>query len=220
MNSKYLKNIILGVLLGFHCGGSALAVPPDSPRISRTDFNKNMRKVWEDHIVYTRLYIVNTLAGLPAKGATANRLMANQADIGNLLEPFYGEEAGAKLTALLKDHINIAAEVIDGAKKGDTAKQNSASKRWYANSDAIAVFLENINPKHWPADDMRKMLREHLDTTSEEVTDNLKKDWDGDIAAYDKLHDQILKMADVLSSGITQQFPHQFKRESSHLNNL
>ena len=139
-------------------------------------------------------------------------LLANQVDIGNQMEPYYGEEAGGKLTALLKDHILIAADVIDAAKKGDSAKRMEASKRWYANSDEIAVFLEGVNPKYWPADDMKKMLREHLDTTTAEVTAGLNKDWNADIAAYDKLHTQILEMADVLSYGVIHQFPDKFKK--------
>ncbi len=51
---------------------------------------------------------------------------------------------------------------------------------------------------------MRAMLREHLDTTAQEVSAGLKKDWGSDIKAYDKLHWQILKMADVLSSGVVR----------------
>jgi hypothetical protein len=39
----------------------------------------------------------------------------------------------------------------------------------------------------------------------------LKKDWAADIAAYDKVHEQILKMADALSSGIMSQHPDKFR---------
>jgi hypothetical protein len=176
------------------------------------DFNKDMRKLWEDHITWTRLYIVDALNNLPAKETTAGRLLKNQADIGNAFKPFYGDAAGRKLTSLLRDHILIAAGVIDAAKAGDDAKREEATKRWYANSDDIAVFLGGINPNNWPSADMRAMLREHLDTTAQEVSAGLKKDWGSDIKAYDKLHWQILKMADVLSSGVVRQFPDKFEK--------
>jgi hypothetical protein len=212
MKRMNVKNLVTGLFRAVLCLGFTAVAMADSPRVSRMSFNQDMRKLWEDHITYTRLYIVDTLADLPAKEATANRLLANQADIGKLMEPYYGKEAANKLTNLLKDHIRIAAEVVEVAKKGDSTKQKEASKRWYANSDDIAVFLEDINPDNWPAKDMKKMLREHLATTTEEVTDGLKKNWTADIADYDRLNEQILKMADVLSIGVIKQFPDKFKK--------
>jgi hypothetical protein len=75
-----------------------------------------MRKLWEDHVTWTRLYIVSAVAGLPDAGATAERLLQNQTDIGNAIKPFYGEAAGERLTALLRPHILIAAELVTAAK--------------------------------------------------------------------------------------------------------
>ena len=148
---------------------------------------------------------------LPEKDAAAKRLLQNQVDIGDAIKPFYGDAAGAKLTALLKDHIVIAREIVDAATKGDTARKESASKRWYANADEIATFLSGANPKHWPLDEMKKMMREHLDTTTAELVARLQKDWAADVKAYDKVQDLILTMADMLSSGIGAQFPVKFK---------
>jgi hypothetical protein len=170
-----------------------------------------MRKLWEDHVTWTRLYIVSALAGLPDKDATAERLLQNQTDMGSAIKPFYGDPAGEKLTALLKDHILIATEVIDSAKAGDAAKKEDASKRWTANADEIGSFLSSANPTNWPAADMRSMMREHLELTTAEVVARLNKDWKADVAAYEKIHQQILKMADMLSSGIIKQFPDKFK---------
>ena len=58
---------------------------------------------------------------------------------------------------------------------------------------------------------MKKMMQEHLDLTTSEVAARLQGDWQADIAAYEKVHEQILKMADTLSAGITKQFPNKFK---------
>jgi hypothetical protein len=178
--------------------------------MDRNAFDAGMRKLWEDHVTWTRLYIVSALAGLPDKDATAQRLLQNQADLGNAIKPFYGDDAGAKLTALLRDHILIATELIDAAKAGDKGKQDGATTRWLANADDIAAFLSGANPENWPPAEAKKMMREHLDLTTEEVVAHLKKDWAASIASYDEVHEQILHMADMLSSGIAAQFPDKF----------
>jgi hypothetical protein len=177
----------------------------------QADFQAAMRKLWEDHITWTRLFIVSAAADLPDKDATTNRLLQNQVDIGNAVKPFYGDAAGEKLTTLLKEHITTAAELVTAAKANNTAKMEDAKKRWFANADAIAVFLSGANPKNWSPADMKQMMREHLDLTTNEVVAHLKKDWTADIAAYDKIHEQILHMADMLSAGIINQFPDKFK---------
>src|ERR1035438_2992950 len=162
-----------GSILYLALFGISLAAPP---RESPAEFNKDMRKLWEDHITWTRLYIVNALNDLPSKDATAERLLRNQADIGKAFQPYYGEAAGKKLTLLLRGHVLIASQVIDAAKRGDSAKQADALKRWYGNSDEIAAFLGKLNPENWPSADMRAMLREHLDTTTEEVKAGLRSE--------------------------------------------
>ena len=170
-----------------------------------------MRKLWEDHITWTRLFIVSAAADLPDKAPTTNRLLQNQVDIGNAIKPYYGDAAGEKLTALLKEHITTAAEIVTAAKAGDTAKMQDANRRWFANADAIAAFLSGANPKNWSSAGMKAMMHEHLNLTTSEVQARLKGDWAADIAAYDKVHEQILRMADMLSEGIINQFPKQFK---------
>lgn len=174
-------------------------------------FHDAMRKLWEDHITWTRLVIVSIANDLPDSGPTVQRLLQNQVDIGNAIKPFYGEQAGNQLTALLTDHILIAAEILQAAKTGDTAALTDARERWYANADDIAEFLNAANPENWPLEEMRAMMREHLDLTLQEAVTYLNGDYGGSIAAYDQIHNQALEMADMLSQGIIRQFPKKFK---------
>src|SRR5258705_7133798 len=139
-------------------------------------FHDAMRKLWEDHITWTRLVIVSLVNDLPDSGPTVQRLLQNQDDIGDAIKPFYGDAAGEQLSALLRDHILIAAEIIQAAKNGDTAAQNDAITRWYANADDIAVFLNSANPKNWPLEDMKMMMKEHLDLTLQEAVAYLHGD--------------------------------------------
>ena len=180
---------------------------------SKTDaqaFHDGMRKLWEDHITWTRLVIVSIANDLPDTDPTVQRLLQNQVDIGDAIKPFYGETAGNQLSALLTDHILIAAEILQAAKNGDTDAQNDAITRWYANADDIAEFLHAANPKNWPLEEMKAMMKEHLDLTLQEAVAYLNGDHAASIAAYDQIHIQILEMADMLSEGIIRQFPHSF----------
>lgn len=186
------------------------AVAP-SPPIDRVAFHDAMRKLWEDHVTWTRLYIVSAAAGLPDAQPTAERLLRNQVDIGDAIKPFYGEAGGERLTALLRPHILIAADLVNAAKAGDTAGVQAASARWYANADEIADFLSGANPDNWPRKTLRSEMRHHLDLTLQEAQARLRSDWAADIAAYDTVHQHILGMADVLSKGIVSQFPLRFK---------
>jgi hypothetical protein len=154
--------------------------------------------------------IVSIANDLPDTQATVDRLLQNQTDIGDAIKPFYGEDAGNQLTALLRDHILIAAEILQAAKNGDTAAQNDAIDRWYANADAIAEFLHAANPEQWPLEEMRMMMHEHLDLTLQEAGAYLQGDHTASVGAYDQIHVQILEMADMLSDGIIRQFPKAF----------
>lgn len=198
------------LVLAFTLFTTLTQAAPTSGATSSLEYRNAMRKLWEDHIVYTRLYIVSTAAGLPDADLIAQRLLQNQTDIGNAIKPFYGDDAGNQLTVLLKDHILGAAEVLAAAKAGDTAKFDAANQKWYANGDDIAVFLNAANPKDFPLDAMKHEMKMHLDLTLAEAAAHLKGDYAASIADYDKVHNHILGMADALSAGIVAQFPAKF----------
>lgn len=178
---------------------------------AETNLSKNMRKLWEDHITWTRMFLVSAAYDNKDLDNVTQRLLKNQEDIGNAIKPYYGEEAGNKLTALLKTHITTAADLVIAAKKGDSAAQTKANDAWYANANEIADFLSTANPDNWPIDQTRAEMREHLDLTKQEAVDILGDKIDAGIADYDKVHEQILKMADMLTGGIVKQFPDRFK---------
>jgi hypothetical protein len=170
---------------------------------------QDMRKLWTDHVVWTREYIIAATTDSPDQKAAVDRLMKNQDDIGQAIAKFYGAPAGQQLTTLLKAHISTAADVVKGAKSGDTAAFNKANEAWKQNADQIAEFLSKANP-NWPKATLQQMMSTHLATTTDEVKARLSKNWDADVKAYDAVYDHILKMADALSDGIIKQFPDKF----------
>ena len=174
-------------------------------------FRQDLRKLWEDHVTWTRLAIISLTTDSPDTSATVGRLLRNQADIGDAVKPYYGVAAGDQLTALLREHILIAADLIAAARAGDAVGVATQSARWTANADQIAAFLHSANPRHFRLADMQAMMHAHLRLTTDEVLARLHADWDADVAAYDQIHVQALGMADMLSLGIIGQFPKRFR---------
>jgi hypothetical protein len=217
--------LVLTVVFGAVVGGTAFAKSahpehaheshahssgPNSPKATTEQFDQAMRKLWEDHITWTRLFIVSDTADLPDLQATTDRLLRNQTDIGDAIKPFYGDAAGNQLTALLRTHILTAADILAAAKAGNDAALQQATTAWYANADEIAAFLANANPQNWSFAEMHTMMKDHLDLTLAEAVAHLQGRYADDVAAYDAVHNEILQMADMLASGIERQFPSHF----------
>jgi len=202
--------VALSILLSIPYVTSGFATNSNE-QVSQAALHDAMRKLWEDHITWTRVFIISAVGDLPDKATATERLLQNQVDIGNAIKPYYGEAAGTKLTTLLKEHITTAAEVVAAAKANDQGKLADANKRWIANADQIADFLSSANSKNWPQAEMRSMMHEHLNLTTQEAVARLHGDWAADVKAYDAVHQQILTMADGLTMGIVNQFREKFK---------
>ena len=170
-----------------------------------------LRKLWSDHVIWTRDYIVAAVADAPDAEAAAGRLLKNQDDIGAAIVPYYGQAAGDKLTALLRDHIMIAVDLVAAAKTSDNAAFARHDQRWTDNVAEIARFLAGANP-NWPEKDVLDLLSLHLKLTKDEVVARLTKDWAADVKAFDDIFNEILVVADTLTNGLVAQFPDKFGR--------
>ena len=192
----------------------AFAQHGDGAHSPASNLRADMRKLWTDHTTWTRDYIIEAIGDQPDAQAAATRLLKNQEDIGKAIAAYYGNEAGDKLTALLKEHITIAVDVVKYAKAGDKANQQQADAKWKKNADDIADFLAKANP-NWPKATLASLMSKHLATTTDEVVARLTKNWDADVKAYDAVYDHILVMADALTDGIIKQFPEKFATATS-----
>jgi hypothetical protein len=185
-----------------HTGGT-----PAAAAAGGQSLREGMRKLWSEHVFWTREYVVAAIDGPPAAAeAAAARLMRNQEDIGGAIATYYGAPAGDKLTSLLKEHILIAVDLVAAAKASQPAKIQAADARWHLNADEIAAFLSQANP-HWPRQPLADAMRMHLETTTAQVLARLHHEYPKDVAAFDAVYEHILHMSDVLADGILEQFP-------------
>jgi len=202
-----------------------------------------LRKLWSDHVFWTREYVMCAIRGpggvtgaaanLPVGSAgrtmasatqgaleampmgdadaAAARLLRNQDDIGNAIVPYYGEDAGHKLTDLLKQHILIAVELVGAAKAGDNDRFAKEDARWTSNAEDIAHFLSGANP-NWPHADVMDLLAQHLKLTKDEATAILQKDYGRAVDVFDDIYNEIIVLADALFDGLVAQFPERLQK--------
>jgi hypothetical protein len=191
-------------------GHAMQAAAPAAISENELALRRTMDRLWEEHVMWTRLAIISLTTNAPDTQATVARLLRNQTDIGNAVKPFYGAAAGKQLTALLREHILIAADLIGVAQKGDQDGVAAQQARWTKNADEIAAFLSKANPSNWKLGEMKAMMHAHLRLTTNEVVARLKQDWPADVAAYDRVEREILQMSAMLSDGLVAQFPDRF----------
>jgi lysophospholipase L1-like esterase len=203
-------------LLAATCGllvasASSGATSPPSQTPKAVAFHDGMRELWEDHGAWTRMAITSFAANSPDLNVTEARLLSNQTDIGNAVKPYYGSAAGNELTALLKQHILDAVGVLVGAKSGSNSQLASAEAAFYANGRQVAAFLHAANPRNWSLGAMRQMMKIHLNQVVVMGADELTGNYAGSAAEWNPYRTHLLAMADMLSSGIIQQFPGRFR---------
>lgn len=175
-----------------------------------------LRRLWADHVIWTRQYIVSVVSDLPDASAAAGRLLKNQEHIGAAIVPFYGQAAGARLTELLKQHIMIAVDLLAAAKAGDDARFQEEDRKWSNNAGDIATLLSGANP-NWPKSDVFDLLATHLKLTKDEAVARLTGKWDDDVTAFDDIFTEIMTVADTLTAGIVAQFPDRFAAQPARV---
>src|SRR5437016_10155040 len=96
MKNLNMRFLVLLLLLSISAPFATVVSAKDA-----SNLRNDMRRLWEDHIIYTRNFIVSFAGNLPDQDAVSARLMKNQEDIGNAISSFYRDAAGTQLTALL-----------------------------------------------------------------------------------------------------------------------
>ncbi len=173
------------------------------------DLNRKLRSLWEQHVFWTRLTVNSIVDGLGDVQPTTARLLRNPSDFAQVLAPIYGTAIAGQFEKLLREHLTIAAELVTDLKSGNSTAAD-AQKRWYANADEIATFLAQINP-YWSKVEWQRMMYEHLRLLTEEVGSRIAKDYVRNVELSDSIEPQALGMADMMTSGIVQQFPSVFQ---------
>jgi len=217
VKNKGLLALLLTLTLAFGLNQAALPVQAKSAgkkgsiclSQKMVQLKVDMQKVWINHTIWTRSYIVSAVSNRYDQKAVLERLLQNQQDIGNVIKPYYGEAAGNKLAELLREHILIAGNILEAAKAGNQTDLKKLDADWHRNADDMSKFLSDANP-NWKFKELQDMLYQHLQLITEIIMECLKGNWEADIAATDKNEIHMIHLADILTEGIVKQFPEKF----------
>ncbi|MEA4987198.1 MAG: acetylglutamate kinase [Anaerovorax sp.] len=164
-----------------------------------------LRRLWMEHVMWTRSFLISTASDLDDLEAVTNRLLRNPKDFAEVLRPLYGDRYSMEFKNLFTDHLLIAGALVNAAKAGDTKTVDEQRKKWYANADDIANLLGNMNP-YWSKRVWKELLDEHLKMTENEAVQILTGQYEASINQYDEIEQQALLMADEMAYGIINQF--------------
>lgn len=151
-------------------------------------------KLWLDHGLYTRLYIISYLDDKDDVDVVAARLMRNQDDIGAMVDSM-SPGNGAPLAQLLKDHIGGAVKILKGLKADNTAKQDVDD--WFKNADDITRQIMQINPNICPIM-VRRMMQMHLKMTIDEAIAHKQKKYSDELKIFDAIMNELGAMANFI----------------------
>jgi len=169
------------------------------------ELNNILRQLWDEHIMWTRSFIISTAVDLGDLPYVTQRLLRNPADTAAVLAQFYGPDNARRFEQLLTDHLTIAAQLVNDSKAGNTAAANTDRQQWYANADEIAATLAGLNP-YWQEQVWKDMLYDHLAITEQEAALRLTGRFAEDVALFDEIQAQAMDMADYMTEGILRQF--------------
>lgn len=167
--------------------------------------NKLLRKLWEQHVMWTRSFIISTVEELDDLELVTNRLLSNPTDFAKALSLFYDSETAHHFQELFTDHLEIAAKLVNATKDGNEDEALNYRRLWYQNADEIADFLNTINP-YWSFIEWQRLLYSHLLMIEMEAFYRINKQYNDDIKIYDTSEEEALMMADFMADGLIKQF--------------
>lgn len=184
--------------------------PPFCPNPTmQISLNNDMREAWSQHVYWTRMLLISIAERLKDQNDVTRRLLQNPADIAAIFSKYYSAEISKIIADLLTEHLQIGAALITALRDKDMQKAEALKRQWYHNADRMAEAFATINP-YYDHNEMKKMLYSHLDLTTQEVAARLAGNYPADIAAFNKVEQEAMSMADYFTSGIMRQFPQKF----------
>lgn len=164
------------------------------------DLRQRMRMAWLNHITLVKFYLISFFENLSSQNAWKDAVYKNAEEILAIFAQYYPASAMQRFRKLFMEHLRLTDEVAAGL-KADPAFSGAAMENWYINAEEIASFLSRQTPAYNETE-LRKMFYDHLDMERQQMEAYLDGDYVTDIAIYLRSQQNMIELADFLTSGL------------------
>lgn len=164
------------------------------------DLRQRMRMAWLNHITLVKFYLISFFENLSGQNAWKDAVYKNAEEILAIFAQYYPASAMQRFRKLFKGHLRLTDEVAAGL-KADPAFSGAAMENWYINAEEIASFLSRQTPAYNETE-LRKMFYDHLDMERQQMEAYLDGDYVTDIEIYLRSQQNMIELADFLTSGL------------------
>ena len=164
------------------------------------DLRQRMRMAWLNHITFVKFYLISFFENLSSQNAWKDAVYKNAEEILAIFAQYYPASAMQRFHKLFMEHLRLTDEVAAGL-KADPAFSGAAMENWYINAEEIASFLSRQTPAYNETE-LRKMFYDHLDMERQQMEAYLDGDYETDIEIYLRSQQNMIELADFLTSGL------------------
>lgn len=164
------------------------------------DLRQRMRMAWLNHITLVKFYLISFFENLSSQNAWKDAVYKNAEEILAIFAQYYPASAMQRFRKLFMEHLRLTDEVAAGL-KADPAFSGEAMENWYINAEEIASFLSRQTPAYNETE-LRKMFYDHLDMERQQMEAYLDGDYETDIEIYLRSQQNMIELADFLTSGL------------------
>jgi hypothetical protein len=183
-----------------------LVTVTNEPSVPAQAVQLDMRRLWMDRAIWTRVFVIDALADLPDTQPATERLLQNQIDIATEFAPYVNVRVELDLNAQLQHDVTLATEVVESAKIGDERHLQEALDAWGLSAVALGGTLAEASQS---AADFQTFIQQEHDATYAQATDRLFQNWTTDVAQFDTAELHVTDVADAVSGGINAAFPNE-----------
>jgi hypothetical protein len=161
----------------------------------------SIRDFWFDLAAWTRSYFISRLTGTGGEEESYLRLIRTVENYISRLRPILGDKISDEYLQQLYSYLSLIASLVSAQLEGNTEAASQITKQLYENADKRADFLSSINP-FWEQSEWRNRLYRYTQSTLEEMTTFLYKDYSRSTDIFERLLTQSANTGDYFSQGL------------------
>jgi hypothetical protein len=181
---------------------------------SSYELARTMQRLWADHAMWARQYIIAAVDERPEAPEAAARWLRVGDDIGRELEQHYPRRTARRVAKLLRQHVMVAVDLIDAARNVDKVKCMDIDDVWWNNGEDLVDELCARN-EAWSRAELLAQWDAMRQQTKDVLAARLEQNFDKDVDAFDQMLTTTTNFADTIADGILRQFADKFAAAES-----